>query len=214
MLNTFHSPTFDILKVSVNLGLYKPLMNLLLGRTFMTKIQLKREVWSVTWDHEDIFWYNVLNIQKKGEYLLNTIGNTRYLTWWYLSDLFHNLMPVCEDMSKLVCNTSKLKCNDVNLKNSTHGAMMCLNCDLGIEETIFHVVMQCSHQYEIKQALFEAIWKLPNDLGASALSNPREVFPILMGKYPNDYVIEQSIPIWILSAEHISAMYRVITRGR
>ena len=214
MMNPFRSPTFDILKVAVNLGLYKPLMNHLFGRTFVTKIQWKREVWSVTWEHEDIFCHNVLNIQNKGEYLLSTMGNTRYLTWWYLSDVFHNLMSVCEDMSKIVCNTSKLKCDDVLLKNSTHGARMCLNCDLGAEETIFHIVMTCSYHYETKQSLFEAIRRLPNDLGTSALSDPTEVFPILMGKCPNDFVIEQAIPIWILSAEHISAMYRVVTRER
>ena len=33
----------------------------------------------------------------------------------------------------------------------------------------------------------------------------------MMGKCPDDYVIEQIIPIWVLSAEHISAMYRSIT---
>ena len=54
MFNEYRSPTYEILKVAINLGLYTDLMNLLFARKFNTKTQWKEKVWKTTWDAEDV----------------------------------------------------------------------------------------------------------------------------------------------------------------
>ena len=51
-------------------------------------------------------------------------------------------------MAKLACNASRLKSDDVTLKRSTHGARMCIECELGIEENVKLIVMQCMRTLE------------------------------------------------------------------
>ena len=123
-------------------------------------------------------------------------------------------MNKCEDMARLVCNTSNLKCDDILLKNEPYGSRMCINCDLGIEENIFHLVMQCQVSYKYRVNMFKEINNLPNGIGSNAIRDPTQILLILLGKCATDYTIEQMIPIRTISAEYISAMYREVIRNR
>ena len=214
MFNEYRSPTYEILKVAINLGLYADLMNLLFARKFNTKTQWKEKVWKTVRDAEDVYWDNVTKVQKTCKYLHQTMGNPRYLTWWYMADLHLLPMYKCEDMARLVCNTSNLKCDNILLKNEPFGSRMCINCELGIEENIFHLVMQCPASYTYRVKMFREINDLPNDIGSNAIRDPTQTLLILLGKCATDYTIEQMIPIWTISAEHISAMYIEVIRNR
>ena len=106
MLNEFRSPTLEILKVAVNLGLYEDLMSLLFLRHCISKFQWKQKVWKKAWDAEEIYWTNLIKVQKSCKYLHETLDNPRYLTWWYMADIHLLPMYKCEDMARLVCNYS------------------------------------------------------------------------------------------------------------
>ena len=55
-------------------------------------------------------------IKRDNNLLLSTIGDTRYLAWWKISDLDYRLTGMCETMSRIVCHTSLLKKDDYRLK--------------------------------------------------------------------------------------------------
>ena len=62
-------------------------------------------------------------------------------------------------MAELVCGTSLLEATDYRLKNPTIGARLYELCDLGIEENVMHLFMQCPH-YE--NNIIEMYHKLKN----------------------------------------------------
>ena len=95
-----------------------------------------------------------------------------------------------------------------------YGSRMCINCDLGIEEYIFHLVMQCPASYKYRVKMYKEINDLPNGIGSNAIRDPSHTLLILLGKCATDYTIEQMIPIWTIRAEYLSAMYREVIRNR
>ena len=67
---------------------------------------------------------------------------------------------------------------------------MCINCDLGLDENIFHLVMQCPANYTHRVNMFKEIDSLPNDTGSNAIQDPTQLLLILLGKCATDYTIE------------------------
>ena len=96
----------------------------------------------------------------------------------------------------------------------TFGSRMCIDWNIGAEENVYHLVMQCSYQYECRVNMYRVLSEIPNRVGTEALKDPSKILLILLGKSVEDYVIKQMIPIWIISAKYISAMYREVIRKR
>ena len=74
---------------------------------------------------------------------------------------------MCEIMASLVCDASLLKSTDYRLKKKTFSHKICNKCDLGILETINHLlVMQCpfysSERYELYALLEQMNSELAN----------------------------------------------------
>ena len=91
------------------------------------------------------------------------------------------MMALCEDMAKLVCNASKLKSDDFMLEKATFGTRMCIECDLGIEENVKHIVMQCPAYENIRREMLDKIADLQNDIGTMVLAEHGEILYILLG---------------------------------
>ena len=72
------------------------------------------------WRIENAYWMATNVILKDNDLLKMTIGNTRYLAWWHISDMDYKLVRMCEIMSKIVCHASLLKHNDPRLKKVTY----------------------------------------------------------------------------------------------
>ena len=72
--------------------------------------------------------------------------------------------------------------DDYTLKNSTHGRRMCIVCDLGIEENVNHIIMQCPANEMIRNEMFDAILVLPNDVGRELLADSNQTLLLLLGK--------------------------------
>ena len=87
-------------------------------------------------------------------------GPTKYFVWWALSDKVPWFMKDCENMVKIICKTSKLKCNDFNLK--TFAQKVCVMCDLAAYENIEHVTLSCTFFSELRRKTFEDLKKIPN----------------------------------------------------
>ena len=105
-------------------------------------------------------------------------------------------------------------CDDVLLAKGTYGVRMCIECDLGLEEDVKHIVMQCPMYEDSRKILFQTINELPNDIGSLVLDEPGEVLYILLGKSDQRLDIEQMIQVWLISASFISRMYRTAIKKR
>ena len=69
-------------------------------------------------------------------------------------------MRVCEDMARMVCGTSNLKCDDPKLRKETLSNRACTLCDFGIEENTVHLVMQCPYHEATRICMYNDIDKL------------------------------------------------------
>ena len=212
--NTSRSPIFEMLKISINFGMYEQVMRCLFGLIVIDKQTWKKDVWKRAWNLEDAFWERQLFLERKGQFLISTLSKPRYLTWWYVSDLIPSLMACCEDMAKLVCNASRLKSDDCLFKNSTYGRRMCVQCNLGIEENVNHITMQCPASEMIRIEMFDTMLMLPNDIGRELLAEPGQVLLLLLGKPDVRFDIEQMVQFWAISAYYISKIYRTTVRNR
>ena len=72
-----------------------------------------------------------------------------------LSDVSREHISKCENMAKMVCEASLLKTSDVRLKKKSIASRFCNKCDLGIEETANHIVMQCPYFEADRKKKFE-----------------------------------------------------------
>ena len=169
------------------------------------------------WVLEDSFWERQLFLERKGQFLTTTLPKPRYLTRWYVADLLPNPMACCEDMAQLVSNASRLKADDLSLKNRTHGRRICIECDPGIEENVNHIIMQCPANDMIRNKMFDgivAILLLPNDGGGELLADPSQTLLLLLGKYDVRFEIEHMLQCWALSPLYISKIYRLTVKNR
>ena len=72
-----------------------------------------RLVWERAWKLHDANWSAANTVHKDNDLLIMTMGDTRYLTWWRISDMDYKLVKMCETMSKIVCHASLLKRDDI-----------------------------------------------------------------------------------------------------
>ena len=118
-------------------------MNMAMNGHYYSKEQWRRIVWQTIWAREDEDCILLYKEPKPDTVLFKVIGKTYYLTWWVIADIRPDLISMCEDMAKLVCDTSLLKNNDYSAKRRTFGFKVCSRCDLGIIESAKHFIMQC-----------------------------------------------------------------------
>ena len=178
--------------------MYKTLIYALFDHTFISKNEWKKMTWDKAWDLEESQWKSITMGQDKCSILFKTLPNPRYLTWWHLSDLNPRLTKKCEDMAKIVCANRKLKA-DMRTRDLTFGARICVQCDLGIEETAFHMAMQCPANEERRNKMFNEIQSTSQET-RTEFSNLRgeDVFLSLTGKNVTTANPEDMLNIWTI----------------
>ena len=207
--NIHKSPLFEIFKVSYSFGLYDDVMRMLFGIVVYSKSQWKDKVWKVAWDTEERFWKHNAVLYRNENLLFKTTINPRYLTWWHISDLVPNLMRVCEDMAKMVCGTSKLKCDDPKFRREMLSNRACTLCDFGIEENVTHLVMQCPYHETTHISMYSDLDKLHVEIsGKFNVQQGEEKFLTLMGKNIMNTDPDDMLKIWTISGYYIGMMYR------
>ena len=210
MENEHKSPIFEILRVSLNLGLYEDVKRMIFGRIVYGKPQWKARVWDITWRMEDLYWRQINILYRNDNLLFKKTSNPRYLTWWHISDLIPSIMRNCEDMAKMVCGASNLKAHKPKLKRETLSKRVCTLCNFGREENVTHIVMQCHFQENTRRTMYENFESLRMETMTSfnGLSE-EEKFLTLMGKYMSDIDPEEMLKFWCISSKFISLIYRI-----
>ena len=82
-------------------------------------------MWHRAWDLERTYWLIQCNAHRSLEYVNKLCPSPMYLCWWQISDTNPNLIGMCENMARMVCKSSMLKCDDVRLKSLTHSWRWC-----------------------------------------------------------------------------------------
>ena len=121
-------------------------------------------------------------------------------------------MKDCENMVKILCKTSKLKCDDFNLK--TFAQKSCTLCDLAAYENIEHLVMACTYFDESRQQMLNELRGTPNNIGNIILDGTDPILEYLLGKVHPQIDSDNMIPFWIISCRWISSMYQNILTSR
>ena len=91
---------------------------------------------------------------KSLEMLNMTIGSSKYLSWWHISDNFPYMIRECETMAKLVCKCSELKSDDYRFKHASSFMKSCSLCDHAACENAEHMIMACPYNSDLRTTLF------------------------------------------------------------
>ena len=208
MANRLRSPTFEILKASVKLGLYDTIMNMVHNNHHYTKREWKDVVLKKAWQMEDKFWLQQKRIFNIDNFLIKTLEKPRYLTWWLMSDLWPQKMGNFDDMARLVCGVSRLKADDPIYKKLPFGSRACILCQNCAEENIQHLIMQCSFHETMRKEMFDEIRKHTNVEGEQVIQNNPELLLNLLGKKHENIDMCTMTTIWMISSKYISQIYR------
>ena len=153
-------------------------------------------------------------IYKDKDLLANTLGETRYLTWWAISHLDHRLVRMCEDMSKIICHASLLKRDDCRLKGLSMSNRTCTNCDLYCLEDIHHIVTQCPYYQVDRKLMYDEINKKCPNVKGSLEEDSTNIMFYLLGKNLKSICDEEMLCFWCISGNSISRMYRKAIESR
>ena len=162
--NPHHSPIYDILDIALIFGVLGTIHDMTEGRIRVAS----KKVWSQligerAWKLEDTNWHASDTVFRENDLLKSTIGDTRYLSWWAISDLDYRLVHMCETMSRIICHASLLKRDDYRLKGLPMSNRTCTNCDMYHVEDILHIITQCLYYHNDHVLMYEEIYsKCPN----------------------------------------------------
>ena len=160
------------------------------------------------------FWRSTALLYNRNDLLLSTIGKPFYLNWWFLADNMHHLQRMCETMARLVCHTSLLKDDDIRVNAGGHSQTVCSNCDLGIRETVMHLVMQCPVNETSRITMLREIEMEVEGFAEACMQTPNQVFLWLVGKQVEGFEPNAMICLWTIAGWHISRMYNNCIRSR
>ena len=132
-------------------------------------------------------------IHKDNDLLKSTLGETRYLTWWAISDLDYRLVRMCEDMSKLICHASLLKRDDCRFKGLTMSYRTCTNCDLYCIEDINHIVAQCPFYQADRELMYDEIFRKCPNVKEILDEDSSNIIYYLLGKNINSVCDEEML---------------------
>ena len=213
-LNESSSPMFEILNVAERTGLIDVCFNMILNGHLYSKKDWNKIIWERVWTLEDEE-HQVAKAQLNKERLLwQIIESPNYLTWWVLSDISRNNIEQFEIMARLVCGSSLLKECNPRYKTLSIASRFCEKCDLGIKESVRHIFMQCPYFENDKQTMFTELGSIEDEEVRILLQDPAEIFLCLLGKHPINVSFEAMYKLWIISAKHLSSMYKRVILDR
>ena len=213
--NVHASPTFEILLAATKLGVLNILYDICDNRkTCIPKKMWSNCIWNKAWKIEDLYWASSLFLHKDNDLLVRSIGQTRYLSWWELSDKFPIMIRMCETMVKMLSHASKLKGDDIRLKGLCPSYRACSNCDMYTKEDLFHITMQCPvHEY-VRHRMYKDLYQIDHRIERLFIDNPGEVFNWLIGKPITSLDNLDMYEIWCISGKYINDMYHTVCLKR
>ena len=144
--------------------------------------------------------------------LFSVINRPYYLIWWIISVNNPKLMKMYEKMAAIVTDAIKLKATDCSLKKASFLLRTCTKCNLGIEENANHIIMQCPLYEEVRKEMFLEIKELGCKEIDDTFENANELFPVLLGKQPDNLNIEDKVNLYMVTGKHITKIYDSVTK--
>ena len=168
----------------------------------------------MAWENEDHDWRMKIFYFSSIQTLKEVSGTVRYSLWWRLSDDQPILPKQCEDMIKLICGASRLKCDDPRLRNAARVDKMCELCSKYEVEDAKHVILYCTYVNEIRAEMYECFNAMPDNLCMSILDGSDNIYYTLLGKPCKE--IDENIyrEFNVIASSYISKMYRMVVRDR
>ena len=203
----------DLLHVAEIFNLSDEIRNMVLRGHQYAKCEWRKIVWNRGWSLEDTHWSLEARLYKDLDLIARVCPSTRYLTWWSLSNKFPEMINVCENLAKLICHSSLLKCDDVRLKSLPPSNRTCTLCDMYAIEDTYHVIMQCPGTQPLRNEMFA---ELEYDPKIKEILNvyANEVMLVCLGKCPTEAIDESMVKLWCISGKHINGIYRYVLNQR
>ena len=121
---------------------------------------------------------------------------------------------MCENMARMVCHSSRLKCDNVRLKGLPPSHRNCTLCDMYVTETLFHLTMQCPYFVNEHTLMYDDIYNLDDRIRGIFAQHPEMTFMYIIGKCIPGLEHSMMLQIWTISGTIIDQMYRVVFRNR
>ena len=213
-LNLCNSPMYELCNIASRVNLLDTCLNMVFNGHLYAKKLWSRMVWEKVWmlEDEEIQLYKAQIASEK--LLFKILEKPYYLTWWVIADVSRKQIAKCENMAKIVCDTSLLKTTDVRLKKKSIASRFCNRCEYSTEETAHHMVMQCPYFEADRKKMFDEMSDLNCVEINGILNDHGNVFWYLMGKQPTDIEFSVMLPFWTIAASYISSMYERTICGR
>ena len=213
--NQYNSPTFNMLNTASKFGILSNVCDMVTGKSaIMSKKCWSKMVWDRAWMIDDLYWESTRILHRNNELLHVTLMQSRYLGWWELSDKAPHLLKMCENMARMVCHSSRLKCDDVRLKGLPPSLRNCSLCDIYATETLFHLTMQCPYFANERLLMYDDIYNVDDSIRGIFAQNPDMTFKYIIGKCIPNLEHTLMLQIWTISGTVIDQMYRILLRNR
>ena len=214
-INEFRSPVYDILHVAVRFGLFNTIHGMVKGDLpLISKQAWSKIVWERAWKLDDADWNAYNYISNDNDLLSQTVGKTRYLTWWYISDIDYTQVRMCETLAKIVCHTSRLKRDDFRLRGLSMSNRSCVMCDMYCVEDIIHLLTQCPYYQEDRDSMYVEIFRECPNASRTFEEKRSEIPYFLLGRVIPLWEEEELIRLWCISGQAICNMYRKAIASR
>ena len=206
---------FDILNVAISSGLFNIIQEMISGMSpLVSKRAWSKIIWERAWKLDDADWSASNFIFKDNDLLALTVGKTRYLTWWHISDIDYRLIKMCEMMAKIICHASRLKKDDFRLKGLPMSNRTCIMCDMYCIEDIMHLLTQCPHYQKDRDNMYEEIFReCPNAMKIFE-ENRGETPYFLLGRRIPLWGEDELLRLWRISGSAICLMYNKAIASR
>ena len=87
-------------------------------------------------------------------------------------------------------------------------------CDLGIAESVVHLVMQCPAFESRRKNMLEAIYQLDDVVGEKFNEQPGQGLFWLLGKAIEGVPDSTMVQVWLVAAYSIASIYRDVLKSR
>ena len=198
-----YSVVHDLLKTVSLFNLLDDVQNMVIRGHQYPKLVWKNKVWSPAWELEDVYWNVQFCVARNLDIIRDSNVKCRYLTWWYLSDMFPTSMKMCKSLARLVCHASILKTDDVRLKKLNRSERVCFLCDLYEDDNVRHLVMQCPKLQSERATMFTELRSRGGGSGASVIDNTGDILSVNLGRPSDILTAEQMDAFWLVSGKHL-----------
>ena len=121
---------------------------------------------------------------------------------------------MCETMSRIICHTSLLKRDDYRLKGLPMSNLTCTLCDMYCIEDIVHIISQCPHFHELRNDMYEEIYRVCPNARIVFNENQESITYYLLGREIPDLDENEMFKLWSISGKNICSMYIRVTVDR